>query len=167
MAADDSLVGRALAGAGALEGVPVTDEHAPLLLEITGDSLAADRLGGRGGGGPGAARSAGRAARLDALAGRTDTARARCSGACRRSADARYVSPYALALVHAALGETRPAIAALERALREGDPAVLQLSLDPRLAALRADPRATGLVRRLMPDYNPPTSTSRPPSPGL
>ena len=82
-------------------------------------------------------------------------------------ADARYVSPYALALVHAALGEARPAIAALERALREGDPAVLQLPLDPRLAALRADPRVTGLVRHLMPDYNPPTSSPRPPSPRL
>ena len=105
-------------------------------------------------------------ARLDALAGRTDTARARL-GRMQALADARYVSPYALALVHAALGEARPAIAALERALREGDPAVLQLPLDPRLAALRADPRVTGLVRRLMPDYNPPTSRPRPPSPGL
>jgi hypothetical protein len=64
-------------------------------------------------------------------------------------ADARYVSPYALALVHAALGETRPAIAALDRALREGDPAVLQLGLDPRLATLRRDPRAAGLAGRL------------------
>ncbi len=166
MTGGDSLVGPALAGAGALEGVPVTDEHAPLLLEITGDSLAADRLAAAVAAAPERLDLLAELARLDALAGRTDTARARL-GRMQALADARYVSPYALALVHAALGEARPAIAALERALREGDPAVLQLPLDPRLAALRADPRVTGLVRRLMPDYNPPTSSPRPPSPRL
>jgi len=33
--------------------------------------------------------------------------------------------------------------------LARGRPAVLQLWLDPRLAALRRDPRFTGLARRL------------------
>jgi len=161
MAGDDSLIGAALAGAGALEGVPVTDEHAPLLLEVTGDSLAVDRLARAVAQAPERLDLLAELARMHALAGRPDTARALLAR-IQALADARYVSPYALALVHAALAETRPAIAQLERALREGDPAVLELPLDPRLATLRRDPRVAGLVRRLAPDYNPPTSTSRP-----
>ena len=148
MAGNDSLVRAALAGAGALEGVPVTDEHAPLLLEATGDSLAAGRLAQAVAEAPERLDLLAELARLHALAGRADTARA-ILARMQGLADARYVSPYAVALVHAALGDTRPAIAALDRALREGDPAVLQLWLDPRLAQLRRDPRFAGLAHRL------------------
>ena len=165
MAGEDSLVRAALAGAGALEGVPVTDEHAPLLLEATGDSTAIARLAQAVAETPERLDLVAELARLHALAGRADSARA-VLARMQALADARYVSPYALALVYAGLGETRPAIVALERALREGDPTVLQLPLDPRLAALRRDPRVAGLVRRLAPDYNPPTSTPRPSAPG-
>jgi hypothetical protein len=61
------------------------------------------------------------------------------------------VSPYALALVLAALGETPRAIEALGRALDEGDPAAIALQSDPRLATLRRDARFSRVMRRLMP----------------
>jgi tetratricopeptide (TPR) repeat protein len=167
MAGQDTLAQAALVGAGALDGVPVTDEHAALLLEATGDTAGGiPRLARAVSASPGRVDLLAELARLYAGAGAPDSARALLAR-MRALADARYVSPYALALVHAALGETRPALDALDRALRERDPAVLDLPLDPRLTSLRRDPRAAGLVRRLAPDYNPPTSTPRPPAPGL
>jgi TolB-like protein/tetratricopeptide (TPR) repeat protein len=165
MAGDDSLAATALAGAGALEGVPVTDEHAPLLLETTSDTGAAGRLAQAVALAPERLDLVAELARLHALEGRPDTARAMLARMLAL-ADARYVSPYALALVYAALGETRPAAAALDRALREGDPTVLLLPVDPRLAALRRDPRVADLVRRLVPDTATiPAARPSPPGP--
>ena len=170
MAGNDSLARTSLARAGALEGLPFDDEHAALLFEATADSFpadspASDRLAQAVAERPERLDLLAELARLHALAGRADTAHALLAR-MQGLADARYVSPYALALVHAALGETAPALGALERAFREGDPALLQLPLDPRLAALRRDPRVAGLVRRMAPDYNPPTSTPRTSTPG-
>ena len=166
MAGSDSLTRDALARAGVLAGVPITDEHAALLLEATGDTAGAiPRLADAVTAAPDRMDLLAELARLHARAGQPDSARA-VLARMQALADARYVSPYALALVHAALGEVRPATLALERALRERDPAVLQLPLDPRLDALRRDRRVAGLVRALAPDYNPPTSTPRPPAPG-
>jgi tetratricopeptide (TPR) repeat protein len=150
MTGDDSLVRTALAGAGALEGVPVTDAHAPLLLEITGDSLAVGRLAQAVEGAPERLDLLAELGRLEALAGRTDTARAILTR-MQALAGTRYVSPYALALVLAALGETPRAIEALGRALDEGDAAAIALQSDPRLATLRRDARFSRVMRRLMP----------------
>jgi len=167
MAGQDTLAEAALVAAGALDGVSVTDEHTAVLLEATGDTTGGiPRLARAVSASPDRVDLMAELARLYAGAGAPDSARALLAR-MRALADARYVSPYALALVHAALGETRPALEALDRALRERDPAVLDLPLDPRLASLRRDPRAAGLVRRLKPDYNPPTSSPRPPAPGL
>jgi hypothetical protein len=66
--------------------------------------------------------------------------------------DSGWVSPYSIALVHAALGQRRAAFEELGRALDRRDPAVIALALDPRFAGLRRDRRFAGLVRRLPAD---------------
>jgi Flp pilus assembly protein TadD len=59
-----------------------------------------------------------------------------------------YVSPYERALVHAGLGETREAVAALERARAEGSLNPADLRFDPRLDALRATDAFQDFARR-------------------
>jgi tetratricopeptide (TPR) repeat protein len=54
-----------------------------------------------------------------------------------------------LAYVHAALGDAATAIALLEKAAGERDPDVLWLAVDPRVDALRSDPRFTQLLVRI------------------
>jgi eukaryotic-like serine/threonine-protein kinase len=54
-----------------------------------------------------------------------------------------------LAYVHLALGDRPTAIALLEKSVAERDPDVLWLAVDPRLDALRSDPRFTQLLRRI------------------
>ena len=58
-----------------------------------------------------------------------------------------YVSPYSIALIHAALGEKERAFEWLERAYRERDESFIHLKVDPRLDVLRADPRLTEMLR--------------------
>ena len=61
-----------------------------------------------------------------------------------------YVSNYDLALVEAALGNRNEAVAVLQEALREREPWVVFLGVDPRMAALRTSPKFTSLVRRIV-----------------
>jgi len=61
----------------------------------------------------------------------------------------RYVSPYHLALVHAALQDGDAALAMLSRACADRDPAVTNVAIDPRLTSLRQDSRLHALVRQL------------------
>ncbi|HEY0376216.1 MAG TPA: protein kinase [Pyrinomonadaceae bacterium] len=58
-----------------------------------------------------------------------------------------YVSPYSIALIHAALGDKEQAFEWLERAYRERDESFIHLKVDPRLDHLRADPRLTEMLR--------------------
>lgn len=60
-----------------------------------------------------------------------------------------YAPPYYRALVHAALGECDAAVAALREACEDRDPALTDLAVDPRLAAVRTDPRVAQLVREI------------------
>lgn len=60
-----------------------------------------------------------------------------------------YVSPYAVAMVHAALGRCDEAFAALAQALADADPALCNLAVDPRFRRLRDDPRFDQTLRRL------------------
>ena len=60
-----------------------------------------------------------------------------------------YVSPYRLALIHAALGEKEAAIKSLRQAFEERDIGMVQLKVEPRLDALRQDPRFRDLLRRM------------------
>jgi hypothetical protein len=153
-----AMAGADTLAAGTLAGVPIdsallaTDRHLPLLVEIAADSASAfTTLSEELAASPGRLDVLAELARLHALAERPDTARAMLAS-MQAPRDSVWVSPYALALVHAALGERRAAFAELERALDQHDPAVIALLLDPRLAGLRRDRRFAGLVRRLPAD---------------
>lgn len=66
----------------------------------------------------------------------------------------RYVSPYRVAIVYAALGETDQAFEWLEKGYRERDGWLLNLNVDPALDPLRSDPRFARLVKRMgLPPY--------------
>jgi TolB-like protein/DNA-binding winged helix-turn-helix (wHTH) protein/Flp pilus assembly protein TadD len=60
----------------------------------------------------------------------------------------RYVPPYALALVHAGLGDANAAFAWLERALEARDVHLIFLTVDPKWDPYRADPRFAALLAR-------------------
>ncbi|MGH9577222.1 MAG: tetratricopeptide repeat protein, partial [Terriglobales bacterium] len=61
----------------------------------------------------------------------------------------RYVPPYPIAAIYAALGQKDKAFAWLERAYDERDSWMDYLGLDPRLDPLRSDPRFADLLRRM------------------
>ncbi|MDT4965527.1 MAG: eukaryotic-like serine/threonine-protein kinase [Acidobacteriota bacterium] len=56
-------------------------------------------------------------------------------------AQQRYVSPYSIALIYVGLGEKDQALEWLDRAYEERDESYVHLKVDPRLDALRQDPR--------------------------
>ena len=58
-----------------------------------------------------------------------------------------YVSPYSIALIHAALEEDDRAFEWLDRAYSERDESFIHLKVDPRLDSLRSDPRFTERLR--------------------
>jgi hypothetical protein len=66
-----------------------------------------------------------------------------------RSSERRHLPSYHLALVHVGLGDANAAFAALERACDEGDPALTNLAVDPRLRPIRSDESFTRLIERL------------------
>ena len=61
----------------------------------------------------------------------------------------RYVTPYFVARIHAALGEKDEALCSLETGYRQRDPQMAWLKTDPRLDPLRGDPRFHSLMRRM------------------
>jgi Flp pilus assembly protein TadD len=81
-----------------------------------------------------------------ALAGRTADAE-RTLAAARASGSRVY--PYDLAMVYTALGRTEEALDALERGYVERDATMLNLKHDPRLDALRTNPRFTALLDKM------------------
>jgi len=79
--------------------------------------------------------------RADALAERARLRRqARATG---------HVSPYALAVIAAGLGDTDDAIAELQRAYDERVWAMYMIRLEPAFVVLRSDPRFVAIVRRM------------------
>lgn len=88
--------------------------------------------------------------RLEALAGRRDEARARFA-TLSRDVERRKLQIAAehLAYLHLALGDVDLAFAHLDRAVRERDPGVLWLAVDPRVDPMRADARFQPIVSRL------------------
>jgi len=60
-----------------------------------------------------------------------------------------YVSPFDLALIHAALGETDKAFALLDKAVSERSTFLVYSKWEPRLDPLRPDPRFRQLLRRI------------------
>ncbi|HEY0006642.1 MAG TPA: protein kinase [Pyrinomonadaceae bacterium] len=61
----------------------------------------------------------------------------------------KHVSPYDFTVLHTALGDLDHAFDCLERAYESRSEALVWLKVDPRLDALRADPRFTDLLRRV------------------
>jgi tetratricopeptide (TPR) repeat protein len=57
-------------------------------------------------------------------------------------------SPYDQAILQVGLGDHDAAIKALDHAVREHRPGVVNIKVDPLLAPLRSDPRFAALVRR-------------------
>ena len=65
----------------------------------------------------------------------------------------RYVSAYHRALAHTAIGDREGALALLDQAAEQRDPAIINLGVDPRFEALGSDPRYQMLVDNLaLPD---------------
>lgn len=60
----------------------------------------------------------------------------------------RYMPPYAVALVHAGLGDTERALGWLERAFTERDVHLIFLVVDPKWESCASDPRFQRLVER-------------------
>ncbi len=84
--------------------------------------------------------------RAHALDGRPEDAGAVLAKLDSLSAD-RYVSPYLLAGIAEALGDTRRAFAWLEEAVADRAGQLVYLSLDPRLERLRGDRRFARIRR--------------------
>ena len=63
-------------------------------------------------------------------------------------AQERYVPPYAIALVHAGLGEREAALDWLDKSYDERDVHLIFLPVDPKWDPYRADPRFTALLAR-------------------
>jgi TolB-like protein/Tfp pilus assembly protein PilF len=83
-----------------------------------------------------------------AVAGRRAEAQAVLAG-LRDASSGRYVPPYAVALVHAGLGDRDQALAWLDKAYDERSDYMPYLGLEPMLDSLRSDPRFAALVRRV------------------
>jgi serine/threonine-protein kinase len=100
-------------------------------------------------------------ARALALAGRTDEARGLLHD-LERMAARRYVSPFEFAVVTLALGQADTAMTWLELAAEARAFEMTSLVVDPRLMALRQDPRFQALARRVTAQAgNRPSATSR------
>jgi DNA-binding winged helix-turn-helix (wHTH) protein/TolB-like protein len=84
---------------------------------------------------------------LLARAGRETAARA-VLARLEQLATTRFVPPYAMALVHAGLGDPDAALASLERAERARDVHLVFLPVDPKWDPLRDDPRFEALLER-------------------
>jgi serine/threonine protein kinase/tetratricopeptide (TPR) repeat protein len=65
------------------------------------------------------------------------------------TARTRYISPYDIGVIHAALGDSRAAIEQLQAALEDRSPWMVFVPVDPRLDSLRGDPAFDEIVAAL------------------
>jgi DNA-binding winged helix-turn-helix (wHTH) protein/TolB-like protein/Flp pilus assembly protein TadD len=140
---------------------PIAHVFLGLGYELTGDldaALAAHRqaiqIGGRN------PLWLAELARAHALAGHNDDAEA-LLGELNAVSAQRYVSPFALALVHVALDRPERALSQLEEAIITRDPYAIYLLIHPHLDPLRDDPRfATLRDRASLPAVSEPTAAA-------
>jgi hypothetical protein len=83
-----------------------------------------------------------------AVAGRAGEARDMLA-ALSTQRETRYVSPWALASIHARLGEKEETLGWLERAFEEHDSTLVWLKVHPRFDALHAEPRFQALLSKM------------------
>ncbi len=81
--------------------------------------------------------------------GRASRGGARGARAIDELRASRYVTSYAVALVHHALGDRELAFRRLDLAVDERTHWLVWLALDPRFDGLRSDARFDGLLRRI------------------
>ncbi len=115
--------------------------------DIDGALESFARAGARAGGSTAALTAAGHAL---AVSGRPDEARRRLAE-LEEMARRRYVSEYAVAVIHAGLGEDDAALDWLRRGLESRCQTMVWMRRDPRLERLRPDPRFAGVVAALGP----------------
>ena len=82
------------------------------------------------------------------MAGRRAEARKVIDDLAERS-KRKYVSPYFIAGIYAALGERDHAFAWLEKAYQDRHPFMTLIGAEPVFDSLRSDPRFADLVRRI------------------
>ena len=88
--------------------------------------------------------------RLQAVAGRREEARTQFADFTRDMERRQMRVPAEhLGYLHLALGDREKALGYLDRAVRERDPAVLWLAVDPRVEPLKEDPRFRNIVAQL------------------
>jgi TolB-like protein/Tfp pilus assembly protein PilF len=89
-------------------------------------------------------------ASIVAASGRTSEARQMLAGLeARRATNADYVAPQDLAYVHIALGDLDRGLALLQQGVNEHASRLLWLGVDPRVDAVRTDPRFITIIRHL------------------
>jgi serine/threonine protein kinase/Tfp pilus assembly protein PilF len=81
-----------------------------------------------------------------AASGRREEARALLGELAGRSAE-HYVSPYSVAKIHVALGDTDCALEWLEQAYAERNPHLIDIGVEPVLDGVRSSPRFAALLR--------------------
>ncbi|HEX5215825.1 MAG TPA: protein kinase [Vicinamibacterales bacterium] len=88
--------------------------------------------------------------RIVAASGRTAEARQLLAGLeARRAANADYMAPQDFAYVQIALGDVDRGLALLQQGVNEHASRLLWLGVDPRVDAVRGDPRFITIIRRL------------------
>jgi tetratricopeptide (TPR) repeat protein len=85
---------------------------------------------------------------IEAIAGRRRAAQATLAE-LRTVSQTEFVSPYYLALIHTALGDTDAALSALERSYAEQDSVLVSVYIDPRFDAVRNTPRFKALITNM------------------
>ncbi|HKS28309.1 MAG TPA: protein kinase [Pyrinomonadaceae bacterium] len=83
-----------------------------------------------------------------AVAGRREEA-SKILSELKEAARERYVSPYFMVELLAGLGQTDEAFEWLERCYRDRSPHLIFLNVEPKLSALKADPRFDNLLKRM------------------
>lgn len=96
------------------------------------------------------------------LAGRHDQAREMLDHLHDRRATGAWVCHYEVALVETGIGNRTEALSLLQDSLREKEPFIAFLGIDPRLKSLRDTPKFAGLTHRMVLDEAEPSPVDEP-----
>ena len=96
------------------------------------------------------ARIAATVAYLSGVTGQADRGREILARLESRRQEGEWIGSYMIAVAHAGLGNQNEALSAIQDAVRDREPWVVYLQLDPRFRTLRELPKFAGFVRRVM-----------------